>query len=97
MFRNEKSDGASILLTTSLYRTKIMLAKQRKITQLYHNFFEEPTSQLYKLHEALDRQVMQAYGFTDSNDILAKLLELNLELAEKEKRGEPVVGPCAPN
>ncbi|MEG4575503.1 hypothetical protein QUA56_22920 [Microcoleus sp. N3A4] len=28
--------------------------------------------------------------------ILAKVLELNLELAEKEKRGEPVVGPSAP-
>jgi hypothetical protein len=40
--------------------------------------------------------VMQAYGFTDSDDILAKVLELNLELAEKEKRGEPVVGPCVP-
>ncbi|MEG3923087.1 hypothetical protein [Microcoleus sp. POL10_C6] len=40
--------------------------------------------------------VMQAYGFTDSDDILANVLELNLELAEKEKRGEPVVGPCVP-
>lgn len=39
---------------------------------------------------------MQAYGFTDSDDILAKVLELNLELAEKQKRGEPVVGPCVP-
>lgn len=39
---------------------------------------------------------MQAYAFTDSDDILAKLLEFNLELADKEKRGEPVVGPCAP-
>ncbi|MEG4490942.1 hypothetical protein QUA90_06245 [Microcoleus sp. D3_18_C4] len=40
--------------------------------------------------------VMQAYGFTDSDDILANVLELNLELAQKEKRGEPVVGPCVP-
>lgn len=39
---------------------------------------------------------MQAYGFIDSDDILAKVLELNLELAKKEKRGEPVVGHCAP-
>jgi len=28
---------------------------------------------------------MQAYGFSDSDDILEKLLTLNLELAEKEK------------
>jgi len=74
-----------------------MSSKQWGITQLYNNFFEEPTSQLYKLHTKLDRQVMQAYAFTDSDDILAKLLELNLEMAEKEKRGEPVVGSCAPN
>ncbi len=65
-------------------------------TQIYNNFFEEPTSQLYKLHAKLDREVMQAYGFTDSDDILAKVLELNLEPAEKEKRGEPVIGPCVP-
>lgn len=53
------------------------------ITQLYNKFFEEPTSQLFKLHAQLERQVMQAYGFIDSDDILAKVLELNLELAEK--------------
>ncbi len=84
-------------LTILLYRTQQMSAKQWGITQLYNKFFEEPTSQLYQLHEALDRQCNAAYGFTDSDDILAKLLELNLELAEKEKRGEPVVGPCVPN
>jgi len=73
-----------------------MSAKQWGITQLYNKFFEEPTSQLYKLHAKLDRQVMQAYGFTDSDDILAKVLELNLELAKKEKRRESVGGPCVP-
>lgn len=40
---------------------------------------------------------MQAYGLIDSGDILDKLLGLNRELAEKEKRGEPVVGPDTPN
>ena len=53
------------------------------LTKLYNKFFEEPTSQLFKLHAQLDRQVMQVYGFIDSDDILAKVLELNLELAEK--------------
>jgi len=73
-----------------------MLTKQWRITQLYNKFFEEPTSQLFKLHAQLDRQVMQAYGFIDSDDILPKVLELNLELAEKDKRGEPLVGPWVP-
>jgi hypothetical protein len=78
------------------YRTQQMEAKQWGITQLYNKFFNEPTSQLFKLHAQLDKLVMQAYGFDLSDDILEKLLELNLELAEKEKRGEAVVGPWAP-
>ena len=53
------------------------------LTKLYNKFFEEPTNQLFKLHAQLDRQVMPAYGFIDSDDFLAKVLELNLELAEK--------------
>ena len=73
-----------------------MLTKQWGLTQLYNKFFKEPTSQIFQLHAQLDRQVMQAYGFIDSDDILAKVLELNLELAEKEKRGEPLVGLCVP-
>ncbi|UNU21539.1 hypothetical protein D0A34_24230 [Microcoleus vaginatus PCC 9802] len=73
-----------------------MSAKHWGITQLYKKFFEEQTTQLFKLPAQLDRQVMPAYGFIDSDDILAKVLEFNLELAEKDKRGEPVVGPCVP-
>ena len=73
-----------------------MLTKQWRITQVYNKFFEGPTSPLFKLQAQLERQVMPAYGFIDSDDILAKVLELNLELAEKEKRGEPLVGPCVP-
>lgn len=79
------------------YRTQQMEAKQWGITQLYNKFFNEPTSQLFKLHAQLDKLVMQAYGFNSSDDILEKLLELNLELAEKEKQGEAVIGPWAPN
>ena len=66
------------------------------LTQLYNKFFEEPTSQLFQLHAQLNRQVMPAYGFIDSDDILAKVLELNLGVAEKEKRGAPVVGHGVP-
>jgi len=79
------------------YRTQQMSAKQWGITQLYNKFFNEPTSQLFKLHAKLDRQVIQAYGFTDSDNILDQLLALNLELAETEKQGQPIVGPTAPN
>jgi hypothetical protein len=63
---------------------------------VYRNaFFDEPASQLYKLHKKLDELVMQAYGFKKDDDILAKLLHLNLDLAEKEKRGGKIIGPWA--
>ncbi|MEH2040397.1 DNA methyltransferase [Nostoc sp.] len=78
------------------YRTQQMESKKCGITILYNKFFDEPTSQLYKLHEQLDKLVMQAYGFDSGDDILEKVLELNLELAEKEKQGESVIGPWAP-
>ncbi|ANV91248.1 DNA methyltransferase [Picosynechococcus sp. PCC 8807] len=77
------------------YRTAQMEAKQWGITKLYNAFFDEPASQLHKLHKKLDALVLKAYGFKKDDDILEKLLELNLALAEKEKNGENIVGPWA--
>lgn len=74
------------------YRTQQMEKKQWGITQLYNEYFHEPASKLYQLHQQLDKLVMQAYNFNPDDDILSKLLELNLELAAKEKRGEQVIG-----
>ena len=70
--------------------------KQWGITKLYNEYFAEPTSQLHKLHAKLDRLVLQAYSFNPDDDLLEKLLTLNLELAAKEKRGEAIVGCWAP-
>ncbi|ANV88055.1 DNA methyltransferase [Picosynechococcus sp. PCC 7117] len=77
------------------YRTAQMEAKQWGITKLYNAFFDEPASQLHKLHKKLDALVLKAYGFKKDDDILEKLLHLNLALAEKEKNGENIVGPWA--
>ena len=63
------------------YRTAQMEEKQCGITTLYNKFFHEPASQLYKLHAKLDKLVMQLYGFSDSDDLLEKLLHLNQEIA----------------
>ncbi|MEA5552278.1 DNA methyltransferase [Anabaena cylindrica UHCC 0172] len=79
------------------YRTEQMESKQWGITTLYNKFFHEPTSQLYKLHQQLDKLVMQAYDFHPNDDILEKLLNLNKELAEKEKQGIKIIGPSSPN
>ena len=78
------------------YRTQQMEKKQWGITQLYNAYFHEPASKLYQLHQQLDKLVMQAYNFKSNDDILAKLLALNLELAEKEKQGEKVIGAESP-
>ena len=78
------------------YRSEQMEQKQWGITKLYNAYFDEPASQLYKLHKALDALVLQAYGFSPDDDLLEKLLALNLELAAKEKNGEAVIGPWDP-
>jgi len=36
------------------------------------------------------------YGFNPDDDLLEDLLTFNLELAEKEQRGEAIVDPWAP-
>jgi hypothetical protein len=74
------------------YRTEQMEKKQWGITQLYNKFFHEPASKLYQLHQQLDDLVMQAYGFKTNDNILEKLLELNIKLVAKEARGEKVIG-----
>jgi SAM-dependent methyltransferase len=82
--------------TLHTYRTEQMEKKQWGITTLYNKFFHEPSSQLHKLHTQLDDLVLTAYGFKKTDDLLEKLLTLNLELAEKEKQGASVVGAWAP-
>ncbi|MDB9448000.1 hypothetical protein, partial [Anabaena sp. CS-542/02] len=57
--------------------------------------YNEPSSQLYKLHEQLDKLVMEAYKFKPEDDILEQLLKLNLELGKKEKQNQQVIGPEA--
>jgi hypothetical protein len=46
--------------------------------------------------QGLDALVLKAYGWKASEDILRNRLDLNLELAEREKAGDKVVGPWAP-
>ena len=78
------------------YRNEVMVAKNCGITDLYNAYFHEPASQLAMHHQGLDALVLKAYGWKASEDILSNLLDLNLELAEREAAGEKVVGPWAP-
>lgn len=84
------------MTTLNDYRNEVMVARNWGITDLYNAYFHEPASQLAKLHGRLDALVLKAYGWKASEDILSNLLDLNLELAEREAAGEKVVGPWAP-
>jgi hypothetical protein len=84
------------MTTLNDYRNDVMVARNWGITDLYNAFFHEPASQLSKHHQVLDALVLKAYGWKASEDILSNLLDLNLELAEREAVGEKVVGPWAP-
>ena len=58
-----------------------------------YRLLEQPGKNPIKdLQAALDKAVLEAYGFSDKEDILAQLLALNLTVAEKEKKGDPSAG-----
>jgi hypothetical protein len=47
-------------------------------------------------HAALDAAVLSAYGFSPKDDLLSRLLALNLEVARRESAGEAVTAPGIP-
>jgi len=48
------------------------------------------------LHAALDKAVMEAYGFNSTKDMLSQLLEFNLSVAAREEKKEAVQAPGWP-
>lgn len=64
--------------------------------ELYRTLDEAGESPLRDAHDALDGAVRSAYGMRASDNALAVLLELNLQLAQREQRAESVVGPGLP-
>lgn len=63
---------------------------------LYRTLELPGANPLRDAHAALDAAVVAAYGFSAKKDLLAQLLALNLEVAAKIKRGEPVTAPGVP-
>jgi hypothetical protein len=48
-------------------------------------------------HAALDAAVLDAYGFSAKKDLLAQLLDLNLQVAQRIDSGEEVTAPGVPS
>jgi hypothetical protein len=66
------------------------------LRELYKSLETPGENRLRDAHAALDSAVRAAYGMKPDEDILAFLLKLNLELADKESKGEPITPPGLP-
>jgi hypothetical protein len=77
-------------------RREIMAANGWSLRDLYRTLETPGTNRLRDTQAALDSAVRQAYGMKDTEDILAFLLQLNLDLARKQSAGEPITPPGLP-
>jgi hypothetical protein len=63
---------------------------------LYKTLETPNTNMLRDAQDALDTTVRAAYSMKPKEDILTFLLKLNLELADKDMKGEPIIPPDLP-
>ena len=84
--------------SVALRALRLTLMKEHSLSRrsLYRQFELPGTSPLKQAHAALDDAVREAYAMGSRHDILSFLLALNLELSDREKRGERVVPPGLP-
>lgn len=77
-------------------RTRTLRENGRTLRDLYRILEQPGKNPIKDLHAALDKAVLEAYGFDPKQDVLAQLLALNLAVAAKEEKGEPVQAPGWP-
>jgi hypothetical protein len=77
-------------------RRRIMAENKMSLRELYRAMEETPANPVSEAQNNLDALVFAAYGMNKDDDVLAFLLALNLELAQKEAKGEKVLGPGLP-
>jgi type I restriction-modification system DNA methylase subunit len=66
------------------------------LRDLYKSLESPGKNPLRDAHEKLDKAVRDAYGMSKDEDALKFLLDLNLNLSNKESLGERIVGPGLP-
>jgi len=78
----QKEEVRKIMTELENFRVELAISREKKITDIYNDFYLEPTSQLYKLHRKLDRCVAESYGwkYIEADDYKQKLFDLNREL-----------------
>ena len=77
-------------------RNEIMQDNDWSLREIYKTLETPGENRLRDAHAALDTTVRAAYGMKPAEDILAFLLKLNLELADKETKGEAITPPGLP-
>ena len=77
-------------------RAKILKKEGISYRDLYRSMELPGDHELLKHHKALDEAVYSAYGFKKTQDELDFLLQLNLDLSEKESKGKKITGPGLP-
>jgi hypothetical protein len=87
---------ASAAVALRALRHEIMRANGWSLRELYKSLETPGENRLRDAHAALDTAVRAAYGMKPGEDILAFLLKLNLELADKEAKGESITPPGLP-
>ena len=77
-------------------RTEALGGMKGGLRALYRTLELPGTNPLKDAHATLDIAVLAAYGFSAKKDLLAQLLELNLSVAQRLERAEPVSPPGIP-
>jgi hypothetical protein len=87
--------------TAALQKNPVVTEAARALRQVRHEIIRDKGWSLREFHKSLETHgenclgdaVRRAYGMNPDEDILAFFLKLNLEVAEKETKGEPVTAP----
>ncbi|WP_425422065.1 DNA methyltransferase [Phaeodactylibacter xiamenensis] len=77
-------------------RNEVMKSYSYSLREVYRLVEQHGKDPIKDLHIELDEAVRNAYGFEKKKDILQQLLDLNFEVAKKEKNGEKVQAPGLP-
>ena len=77
-------------------RTEALQKVKGGLRAVYRTLELPGKNPLKDAHAALDSAVLAAYGFSPRKDLLAQLLELNLDVAARIEAGQPVTPPGVP-
>jgi len=94
--RLEIAEVAAAAVALRTLRREVMAAHGWSLRDIYRTLGEPGDNPLRTAHARLDTAVRAAYAMPQPADPLAFLFALNLELAAKEKAGEPITPPGLP-